>query len=160
METPIATFSPLANSAATTFILTMTVGLISLAACIWILRKPVIKAYNYKMLVAMLLFFSTLISLGSSVFMGLKLKKNTPIAIYPTSIETPYGVAQYDNIKNASIIADKTPSIINSSQSARITKLLVIEEKDGKAHVLSEEDYPITEILRQLKLAIKAPPIE
>jgi hypothetical protein len=160
METPIATFSTLNNSTATTFTLTLVIGLASLVACIWILKKPVIKAYNYKMLVAMLLFFASLISLGTSVFTGLKLKKNTPVQIYADAIATPYGLARYDNIKNAAIIADKRPSLINSNQSVSITKLLLIEEKGGKAHVLSEEDYPIKAILRQLKLAQQGQPIE
>lgn len=156
METPVTTYLPLENGAYTTFYLLLLLSVAALAGAIWMLKKKGPRDnYNQRMLIAMLLFFAALIGGSTTFFSGMKLRKTGPVHFYESSLETPYGKVEYASIKDARIMADKTTSFINPNQSTRTTRLLMIEEKTGKAHVLSEEDYDIQIIFRELQAKVR-----
>jgi drug/metabolite transporter (DMT)-like permease len=156
MENAIATYLPLDNGAYTNFYLLLFVSIAALVGAIWMLKqKGPREKYNQRMLIAMLLFFGALIGGSTTFFAGMKLRKTGPVHFYEKGMETPYGQLDYTTIKDARIITDKTPSYVSPNQSTRTTRLLVIEERSGKAHVLSEEDYDIQELFRFLREQVR-----
>lgn len=126
-------------------------------AGLWLtLRKKVSgDARNRNMLVAMLLFFLTTISAGTAFFSWLSMYKTGPVTISTESIETPYGKVAFQDIKNAEITADQPIRLLPSGSGHGTVKLLIIEEKSGKAHVMSEENYDIQRILGALRKAVE-----
>lgn len=116
-------------------------------------KKATGEAHTRNMLVAMLLFFVTMISAGTAVFSALTMRKIGPVTITADAIETPYGRAPFGNIRKAEIINDQPVTLFPSAANRRNVKLLVIEENTGKAHVLSEENYDIQRIFGTLQEA-------
>ncbi len=157
MENILYTIEPEASGSGATIALSLLVSLAALAGLAALLRKPASgEQYNRKMLAAMLLFFTVLIGSGTAFFSWLKSRKTSDIIIYTDAVETPYGRAEFGNIKNAAIELDKQPSFVNPGRAVRQTRLLVIEEKNGKAHIMSEKDYDLQELMDKLREAVKA----
>jgi len=104
---------------------------------------------------AMLFFFFGLLATGTTVFSYLGQAKLDPVKIYSDRITTTYGTAQFSDIQNARIIKDQDRSLINQDIVRRETALLYIEEKGGKVHVLSAEQYPVEDILQRMRELIK-----
>ena len=155
MEDVLYTFAPDNGPAAQTAWIAAAIALGALAGMASMLKKKAEgRQRNQNMLAAMLLFFVALIGGGAAFFSWLKIRKTSPVAIYEDAVETPYGKAAFNTIKDAYIYADKQSSFIDPSRSVRTTKMLVIEEKSGKTHVMAEGDYPINEILPALKSAV------
>lgn len=152
MEEALYTFSADNSGTAQTAWIAAAIALGALAGMLALLRKKAEgRRRNQNMLAAMLLFFAALIGGGAAFFSWLKIRKTGPVTLYQDAIETPYGKASFGAIKDAYIHADREPSLIDPARAVRTTKMLVIEEKNGKTHVMSEEDYPINEILSALK---------
>jgi len=155
MEEILYTFAPDHSSTAQTGWAGAVIALGALAGMASMLSKKAEgRQRNQNMLAAMLLFFVALIGFGTAFFSWLKIRKAGPVAIYADAVETPYGKAAFDAIKDAYIYADKQASFIDPGRSVRTTKILVIEEKSGKTHAMAEGDYPINEILPALKSAV------
>lgn len=155
MENALYIFEPHNSAMTQTVWVAAIIALGSLAGMVVMLKKKAKGRQHYQnMLLAMLFFFAALISSGTAFFSWLKIRKTGPVSIYQDEVTTPYGSAAFSTIKDAYIHADNQPSLINPGKAVRTTKILVIEEKSGKAHVMSEEDYPIKEILPVLKDAL------
>lgn len=152
MNQVIYTFDPTHQQDQTTFLLALFFALGALAAMFFLLRKPAADGNrNRRLLGAMLLFFVFLIAGSTAFFSRLFMQKLGPVTLYENAIETPYGIVDYPNIRNAYIHIDKQPSMINPSITRKSTRMLLIETKDGSAHVLPEANYPIQEILGKMK---------
>ena len=109
---------------------------------------------NRNMLLAMLLFFLATISAGTALFSWLSMRKTGPVTITADAIETPYGKVDFKSIKNAEIITDQPVRLLPSNSQRGAVKLLLIEERSGKAHIMSEENYDIQRIFGALREAI------
>jgi len=152
MEEVIATFEPLNSGGQAIFYVSIILSVAGLAGCIWILKRGGERtSYNRRMLISMLLFFVFIIGASTAFFSGLNLKRTGTITIYESAIATAQSTILFNDIKNARMIVDKEPSLINPSRSVRNTKLLLIEARDGTTIVLSEEDYEVEKILARLK---------
>ncbi len=152
MEEALYTFTADHRAATQTALAAIIIALGAVAGMAALLKKKAEGSqHNQNMLAAMLFFFVFLIGGGAAFFSWLKIRKTGPVSLYENAVETPYGRTAFNTIKDAYIHADREPSLINPARSVRTTKMLVIEEKGGKAHVLSEQDYPIDEILSALK---------
>ena len=116
-------------------------------------RKVERSKHNQNMLIAMLLFFLMIISAGTALFSWLSMHKTGPVTIYADAIETPYGKTTFGNIKSAEIIIDQAVGLLPTGGNRRTVKLLLIEERSGKAHVLSEKNYDIQRIFGALRSA-------
>ena len=101
-----------------------------------------------------IIFFVFIIGASTAFFSGLNLKRTGTITIYESAIATAQSTIPFSDIKNARMIVDKEPSLINPSRSVRNTKLLLIEARDGTTIVLSEEDYEVEKMMSQLKRAM------
>ena len=103
----------------------------------------------------MLLFFVGMIAVGTSFFTYWTQKKTGPVLIYADAVETSYGKSYFRDVKNASITVAGNKSLVNPNQQRGATRLLLIEQHDGKVHVLSEDDYKIEAILNKLRGAVQ-----
>lgn len=156
MNEALYTFEPVHQGDQVTLLLAAVIALGALAGTIFLLRKPAASGQrNYQILGAMLLFFVFLIAASTAFFSGLFMRKMGPVTLYKNSMETPYGVIAYPDISNAYIYVDKQPSIVNPNITRRSSRMLIIEEKNDKAHVFPEANYPIEEMLARMKEVIR-----
>ncbi|MCB0559854.1 MAG: hypothetical protein H6573_25400 [Lewinellaceae bacterium] len=156
MEDALYTFAPDNRIAAQTAWAAAVIALAALAGTILLLRKKAGGlSHNQNMLAAMLLFFVMLISSGTAFFSWLKIRKTGTVTVYRDAVETPFGKATFSNFKDAYIYADNQPSLVSPGRTVRTTKILVIEERTGKTHAMSEADYPVKEMLPAIKNAYK-----
>ncbi|MCB0568943.1 MAG: hypothetical protein KDC66_04235 [Phaeodactylibacter sp.] len=156
MENIRYTIEPVSSGSGATILLAALVCLAALAALFALMRRPSSgDQRNRQMLGAMLLFFVLLIGSGTAFFSWLNTRKISDIVIYTDAIETPYGKAPFANIRNAYFKTVNQPSIFDPSGASRQTQMLAIEELNGKAHLLSEENYDIKDVFDKLKAAIK-----
>lgn len=136
--------------------LAIVLALTGLAGLVVTLRKKGSgDAHNRNMLVAMLLFFLTIISTGTALFSWLSMRKTGPVTITDSAIETPYGKVEFKDVRNAEIIVDRPVRLLPTNSDRGTVKLLIIEERSGKAHVMSEENYDIQRIFGTLREAMK-----
>ncbi len=156
MEEILIRFDPIENSSEIAVWAGVAVGIIGFALSVWLfLRKEEGKDRQRNIILAMLLFFLGMIALGTSFFTFWTQKKTGPVIIYVDAIETTYGKSFFRDIKNASITVAGNKSLVNPNQQRGATRLLLIEEHEGKAHVLSEENYKIEAILNKLRGAVQ-----
>ncbi len=152
----LASFEAASSSSNDALILSLLATVAGLAGMLaMLLRKPAPGQRNQNLMLAMLLFFVFLIGASTAFFSWMRQAKLGPVEIYADRVETPYGVAPYSRIRNAEIIADQQQSPF-STLSREGTRILAIMEYDGKTHALSEEDYPIGEVMARLREAVKA----
>jgi len=160
METPLKTFDPYLYGVNLLTIIFLLITLV-FAFLLFFQNKRKVPYYEKKRkrLYSMLLFFG-LIIFGVTALLNLfntwKLKT---VKFYSSSIETPQGRINYDDIQSAYIYVDK-PVLMNPNPNQKQPtnqnkRLLIIEEYNRKTHVLSEENYSIVEILKMLKQQTK-----
>lgn len=156
MNDPIFTIQADQSTDQLSLLLALIIAGGALLATVVLLRRKTTRDNRTRtLLLAMLFFFAFLIASSTAFFSWLSARRTGPVMIYAEAIETPYGRVSFDNIRNASIEEEKERSLINQNIIKKTTRLLVIEEKNGKAHVLSEQNYPIQQILGELKAAVK-----
>ena len=110
---------------------------------------------NRRYLYAMLLGFGALIALGTGLLKVYSLWRLQPIVVYNTRVVTPYGAAVYKNLIDFGIQLEKKTSLINPEVSRDSVRYLMLFEKGGKTHVLSEGDYPIDSIYATLNRIVE-----
>jgi len=149
------TFDAVNSGASTNFILSLIAAVVGLVGMLYLLRRKVsYEERNRNIVIAMLLFFLFLIGSSTAFFSYLRVRKVGPVEIYETGMVTPYGKVAFKDIRNAEIMVDKSSSLL-SEAAGRSTRILAIIENSGKTHALSEEDYPVQEVLGRMKQAIK-----
>lgn len=108
--------------------------------------------HNMRMLIGMLAFFALLIASGTLMFSWLTKAKLGPVSLYENRIQTPYGTTEFKAIKD--IYFEESVEQTWLGTNGKRSKLLMIAEKKGNGHVLSEMNYPIQQIGNELKAAI------
>lgn len=109
----------------------------------------------YRQMLLMLGTFGVLIFAGSTFFSHWTTIKLTPVVFNQTSMETPYGKVNYDDIHNAYFHDDKIYGKIARDRVTQSTRFLVIREISKKEHPLSGEYYDINKIYETLKQVTK-----
>lgn len=100
---------------------------------------------------AMLLFYGVLISAGVAIFSFWQKTKTIDLVFKQDGVETPYGYLQYNQIHQANIKTEAITTPLNANRVRSRVNLLIITEINNKTHVLSEEDYPIRDILGEIQ---------
>lgn len=103
------------------------------------------------MLIAMLAFFAMIMAAGTAFFSFWSMQKTGPVYVYENSIVTPYGEAKYANISKAYIEMNNQQALLNPGNTTSSVRMLFLEERDGKMHVLSEDNYEIDKILKEIR---------
>lgn len=152
----LKTFEAAGAASNVTLILALLATLGGLLGTVLLLRKPAPPGqHNQRMLIAMLLFFTFLIGASTAFFTWMRTKRLQPVEIYTDAVVTPYGRVLFEDLGNAKITTDKqSQPFSNLSQEG--TRILAILEKDGTTHALSESDYPINEVLHELRKAVQS----
>ncbi len=157
MDGPLHTFTATVSSDQITFWTALFIAVGTLAGLIFLIRRKVDReAYNRNALLSMLTFFAFLIAASTAFFSSWSMKKTGPVSLFADRIELPSGTVAFSNLKNVAIKKEVERSVINPRQSTKEVKLLFIEEKTGKLHVLSELNYPVSEILSKIREVEKA----
>jgi hypothetical protein len=133
----------------------LVIAILGFTGTFLILFFRLIKDYNYRLLFAMLLFFVAMIAAGTAFYTHLTASKLGPVRFFTEGLSTPYGSVRYDDIKDAYIETDQERALINPNQINRRTRILIIEERQDKLHLLSEINYPVEEIFRVLKQQVR-----
>lgn len=147
-------FDPNTSNQQLNFWLATLIAVMAFGGLIYLLKRKAAN-YNQNMLFAMLLFFTFLIASSTAFFTKWSQLKTGKVKLYPNSIETAYGVVTFGQIKKAYLHDNHQSSFINPNVKRKTIKMLIIEEMNGKVHVLSEVDYDINEIFRLLKKTIE-----
>lgn len=155
MEIALHTFHPEHTENQLSLWIGLIAGVLALAGML-ILLKSKSGDQNRRLLGAMLLFFVCTISAGTAFFSWLTMRKIGPVNLYAEAITTPYGKLSFDKIRSIYIKEEQEKSLLKPEGSGKSIRLLVMESKDGKVHVLSDQNYNIQAILGALKEAIDA----
>jgi len=155
METALHTFQPQHTENELGLWIGLIVGAFALAGMLWLLKKKT-GDQNRRLLGAMLLFFVGTISVGTAFFSWLTMRKIGPVSLYADAITTPYGKLPFNKINNIYIKEEKEKSLLQPQGNNKSIRLLVLESKDGKVHVLSDQNYNIQAILGPLKETMDA----
>lgn len=137
------------------------------AAFILLISFLAVSAYLYNMklpyeqrsrrnIVLMMLLFGALLAGGTSLFTWVNSWRISSLHVYDNKITTFKGDLAYDDLKRAYLYADKQSSHLSAQLILDTTFLLVIEDKDNKTQVFSEEYYPVKEIVVTINEALNA----
>lgn len=140
----------------TTDHLYMWIGiLIALAAFLltyYFLRQPQKgREHTKAALIAMLFFFTGLMASGTAFFSGWSLLKQGKVILEQKQMQIGQSTIPYQQINKIYYKKDKQSSIFQAIEGSTTITFLVIEEKGGRTHALSEEQFPIGEIRSRLE---------
>lgn len=155
MDVALHTFQPQHTENQLGLWLGLLAGAIALAGMLYLLRTKT-GDQNRRLLGAMLLFFVCTISAGTAFFSWLTMRKIGPVNLYADAITTPYGKLSFDKIRSIYIKEEREKSLLKPEGSSESIRLLVLESREGKVHVLSDKNYNIQAILGSLKETIDA----
>ncbi len=155
MDTPLYTIEPFRGGDTLSIFLGLGAGVLALAGMILLLRrKGPRENRNYRMLGAMLLFFVFLIGSSTAFFSWLDARRIGTITIYREAITTPFGTIPFSELKDAEIRQAGRRSLVIPNRISGQKKILLIEEKSGKVHAFSEDNYRLQETLAKLRDAL------
>lgn len=110
---------------------------------------------NYRGLGMMLLGFFSMIALGVIVFSAWTLVRLTPVIVTAETFESPYGTIPISDIKRLYIQLDQPGKGLLQVTAEPGIHYLVVEPTEGVNHILSEINYPISEIKEALDIRVK-----
>ena len=148
MQDAIYIIDPISQENLVFFWIGLIIAIASVIGMVVVLKQK--KSYqqrNWQMLVSMLLFFVFLISISTAFFSFWAHQKIGPVKIEAEAIETAYGKVSFREIKKISFHESNQPSMINPNINRSTVRILLIEERSGKIHALSEENYDINSIM-------------
>jgi hypothetical protein len=149
-------FEPQLGGLDTNFWAGVLIGVASLGATLYLLfsKNPKITS-AHRQLGSLLAFIVFLLAMGTTIFSAWASIKIQPVEITDRSVTTPYGEVGLDAIRQAYIEPRYERSLINPNVATDTMFFLIIEERSGKGHVLSEENYEIRAILKVLQERVK-----
>ena len=149
MDKAIYTFEPFKQS--TDWVLVITVSLIiGMILGTWLLNKYVQLDTTRRNIIIMVCFFVGIIAAGTALFRLISLWKLKPVQIYNNRIETPYGTAQFNNIRDFYVKIERHYKPMNPEVVTDSARYFFLIERNDKTHVLSEGDYAIDSVLAKL----------
>lgn len=154
MEEPIHIFEPI-TFMATLITVIFTFLSISILGLLYYLNKKEMTYDEAKRrgLYSILLGIALLLTTSTAILNFWNSFEFKPIKLYSDSIETPRGKVAFENIQNAYIYIDKPMMITTPPADSLMNydRLLILEEFDKTSHVMSEDNYPIEDILGKIR---------
>jgi hypothetical protein len=133
--------------------------LLGIAVGLWLWRHRIAEMApdkNRRMLVWMLLFFAWLIALFSLAGMVFNSRQFQPLQVYSEGIRLGKKDIHFRELRGYMIREDRTQSLVNPEESRGSVRSMLIEEKNGRVHLLPEEYYALPQLSRSLDSAYKA----
>lgn len=113
------------------------------------------RSRNTNMLLAMLLFFGSMIALGTFIFNSLTQQRVGTVVVYENGIQLGKTQLGFANIRNATIEQSVQPSLINPGVARDETEILLITDTSGKTRALSADYYPVRQVLATMRDALE-----
>ncbi len=114
-------------------------------------RKTAYYRKKDQQLYLLLLAFTMLIALGMGVFSWFSTLKMREITVSKEAIVLPDNTISLKKIKNAYIYLHLEKSGLSSNIIKDTVSMLILEEKSGKTHAISAENYDVDGILETLR---------
>lgn len=155
METPLHTFVPYDLSLPTSVWLSLVVMLVAALGTAYFLRpSPDRSQRNMRMLGAMLLFFVAIMALGTGFFSFWNSRRTlAPVTLFTDRIESGYGVSKIKDLRSAYMKVEDRLALFPTVENTKKDTFLIVEQKDGRSHVFSSQEYPVkkmTKVIREL----------
>jgi len=132
------------------------VGLVAWGGVIFVIRKKfAYEEQNKKWLIALLLFILALLASGTALFSWLSQEKVGSVRIYADRLEIGKTEIDFERIKKINMQKEKETSFVNPNIVKEEYNLLFIEDLDGHLYVVSEQSYPVREIMNELRSAVE-----
>ena len=117
----------------------------------YLLKKPATgRTYTSNSILAMLAFFVGLMAFGTAFFSGWSLRKQGKVVLYKEGIQLGADEIPYGEIRKIYFKQDKSASVFQAQATTRTVTFLVIEQEGGKTHAISEQQFPIGEIMSSI----------
>ncbi|MBK7870248.1 MAG: hypothetical protein IPJ74_05940 [Saprospiraceae bacterium] len=156
MDAPLATFEPSAAGIESLSIIALIVFVACALGTFLLLRQRSSgRARNMNLVIAMLLFFVGMISLGTFIFNTLAHQRVGTVIIYADGIQLGKNKIGFANIENARIEDASQSSFVNPSIVTKKAQVLLISERNGKTYALSSEHYPLAEVMAAMRQALQ-----
>lgn len=123
--------------------------IISIVTVLFLNTKKGISS-NYRGLGFILFGFIGVIALGIVVFSSWSVIKLTDVVITESSFTSPYGEIKIENISQVYIKADQHPKGLFQVSTDKTTHYLIVEGEMSINHILSEVNYDIKSIKKEL----------
>lgn len=135
--------------------LVIIASLIFLASSLgaWILFRKKTSRTPYTNLLALLLSFGALIALATTVFSGWSLARTRTVSIYSDKIQIGKINIPFTELSNAVVENINQTTVMNSNVLKNSPTVLLLSQRDGKTYALASENYPVQEIMANIKSA-------
>lgn len=133
----------------------IVLAILSFAGTYFLLKRPGQgRKHTMSVLMAMLLFFAGLMATATAFFSGWSLRKQGTVDIYADRIVIGQHEVPFSQIKELYLKKDQSGSILQ--QGGETYLFLVIQDRAGKASAVSNQNYPVQEIMENLKATMAA----
>ncbi len=151
MTEALYTFTPNHSSDQVTFWSSIAITVVAIFLTVRMLKRQEGMDYNRRMLLAMLFFFGGIIAAGTAFFSGWSMYKQGTVYLYEDAVRIGEERFAFTDIRRMVVKEDKGQSFVNPQITTRTTRILLIELKNGHVFALSEEQYPLADLLGRLK---------
>lgn len=153
MRMQSSVFLPLQSGLGFEFWGSLLATLAGIVAVLYFLKKPANRSTlgRLRPLFSLLGFLVVLIAGSTAFFSAWRYLQLEAIVLDGEQIQSAYGTTLLRDIRTMGLEPDVTRSLVNPFGSGDTTWLLVLETRDGKAQVFSEQDYPVHEIMKALE---------
>ena len=148
MEQVIEIFEPLKNPWQQMALPLLCAVLLAVAQVLQLRNKNIER--NRRIVLSMLLFFGAVIALLSAGGMALNAYKFQRVAVSPSGVTIGKKEIPFSNLRGYLIREDREQSWVNSNIQNKAVRSLVLEEKNGKTHLLPEEYYELSRLIAVL----------
>jgi hypothetical protein len=131
------------------------VAVLAFGAMAFVIRREFsYEEHSKKWLIALLLFIVGIIASGTAVFSWLSQQRLGKVEIYSDHLVLGKTEIPFDQIKRINIEKEQEKSFVNPNIVEKEYELMFVEDLQGRLYVVSEEAYPVREVLRELRQAI------
>ena len=103
---------------------------------------------------SLLFFIVLLIGAGTSAFFCWMNTRTGPVVITSEYLQTPMGRTPWSEVQKIYLHTDQQRSLIDPAlKTGEVTKVLVVEGKNGITHLLWEDQYDLAAILEAIEKA-------
>ena len=131
----------------------LIVAFVILIAFLYLVQNNILKKIKgpYRQISLLLAGLMALILFATILFTSWNLHTIQSVKLYDTYMESYHGKTFYAEIRKAGIFNDKQLSMINPQLVVRESNILVVEKRDKKVMLFSEENYNLIELVRKIK---------
>ena len=154
MEEVIAVFEPLKTPGWPLFL--SLAGAVATGTGVWLQLRNKTLDRNRRMVLSMLLFFGFLIALFTGAGILVNATRFKKVTVYTSGISIGKNEIPFHKMRGYLIREDRSRSWVNPDAVKKTVRSLVVEEKNGKTHLLPEEYYDLPRLIATLDSAYAA----